>query len=90
MNYSRVNGTFPTDMYGRSTYKWSPSLSLSLSQAYVKMKDMRMRTLSRTIMVIIHMDALPRGYKGVVIVLHYMKNMCDWTQSASAERSGEW
>ena len=25
------------------------SLSLSLSQAYVKMKDMRMRTLSRTI-----------------------------------------
>lgn len=65
-------------------------LSLSLSQAYVKMKDMRMRTLSRTIMVIIHMDALPRGYKGVVIVLHYMKNMCDWTQSASAERSGEW
>lgn len=41
-------------------------------------------------MVIIHMDALPRGYKGVVIVLHYMKDMCDWTQSASAERSGEW
>ncbi|XP_075645673.1 uncharacterized protein LOC142616774 [Castanea sativa] len=26
------------------------------------------------------MDALPRGYKGVVIVLQYMKNMCDWTQ----------
>lgn len=34
-------------------------------------------------MVVIHLDgwiALPRGYKGVVIVLHYMKNMCDWTQ----------